>query len=54
MDNYQNASKIDISVKSLLKPSQRLIKTDKSCFYLNSIDLSNLDSNQVASKSFSL
>ena len=54
MDNYQTASKIDQSVKNLLKPSQRLLKTDKSCFYLYSIDLSNFDSNQVASKSLSL
>ena len=64
--NYQTVSKIDISVKNLLKTSQRLTKTDKnllktsqrltktdtSCFYLNSIDLSHLGSNKVASKSF--
>ena len=44
MDNYQTASKIDISVKNVLKPSQRLRKTNKSCFYLKSTDPSNLDS----------
>ena len=54
MDNFQTASKIDISVKNLLKQSQQLIKTYKSCFYLNSTDLSILDYNQVASKSLSL
>jgi len=54
MDYYQNATKIDTSMKVLQKPSYGLKQTDKHCFLRNSISLQILNSNQAASKIFLL